>query len=207
MCLSCFVRILFCSSCLSAWCDIVVFRRPRTAVLERLAAGSGGKPPGTAAQVTPLKENKHVWCLSILKRSRSVWWGRKWCVLHWLGQLRFPRPKGWNPLRDLPLMWCSSHLLCALDQRLLLLCLPPWSERKDHLNLLLSLRLLAKGLEGKRLNLDRYLMRPFSSGTSTSAFSVAVVHSLSASIVGVTRLHSTMRVNSFTLKTVAWKAH
>ena len=43
------MRILFCSSCLSAWRDIVVFRRPRTAGLEKLAAGGGGKTPETAA--------------------------------------------------------------------------------------------------------------------------------------------------------------
>jgi hypothetical protein len=60
MCSSCFVRILFCSSCSSAWCDTVVFRRPRTAVFERSAAGSGGKPPGTAAQVTPLEGAMHA---------------------------------------------------------------------------------------------------------------------------------------------------
>ena len=42
MCSSCFVRILFCSSCSSVWRDIFVFRRPRTAVLEKLTAGSGG---------------------------------------------------------------------------------------------------------------------------------------------------------------------
>jgi hypothetical protein len=81
MCSSCFVRILFCSSCLSAWRDIVVFRRPRTAVLERSAAGSGGKPPGTAAQVTPHEGIMHVRCLSILKRSRSVSVGSKMMLL------------------------------------------------------------------------------------------------------------------------------
>ena len=45
--------------------------------------------------------------------------------------------------------------------------------------------------------------RPFSSGASNSATSVAVVHSRSASIVGVTRLQSAVRVNGFTSKTVA----
>ena len=41
----------------------MVFRRPSTAVLERSAAKGGGKPPGTAAQVTPPKGIMHAWCL------------------------------------------------------------------------------------------------------------------------------------------------
>ena len=72
MCLSCFVRILFCSSYSSAWHDILVFRRLRTAVLEISVAGSGGKPPRIAVQVTPLEGVMHAWCLSILKRSRLM---------------------------------------------------------------------------------------------------------------------------------------
>ena len=71
MCSSCFVRILFCSSCLSAWRKIVVFRRLRTAELERSAAGGGGKPPGTAAQGNPPEGIMQARCLSILKHSRS----------------------------------------------------------------------------------------------------------------------------------------
>ena len=81
MCSSCFVRIFFCSSCSSAWRDIVVFRRPRTAVFERSAAGRGGKPTGTAAQVTPLEGVMHAWCLSILKRSRSMSVGSKMMLI------------------------------------------------------------------------------------------------------------------------------
>jgi hypothetical protein len=71
MCSSCFVKILFCSTCLSAWHKIVVFRRLKTAELERSAAGGVGKPPGAAAQVNPPEGIMQAWCLSILKRSRS----------------------------------------------------------------------------------------------------------------------------------------
>jgi hypothetical protein len=46
-------------------------------VFERSAAGSGGKPPGTAAQVTPLDGTMHAWCLSVLKRSRLLLVGSK----------------------------------------------------------------------------------------------------------------------------------
>ena len=62
---------IMCSSCCSsAWCEIVVFRRLRTAELERSAAGGGGKPPRTAAQGNPPEGIMQAWCLSILKRSR-----------------------------------------------------------------------------------------------------------------------------------------
>ena len=44
---------------------------------------------------------------------------------------------------------------------------------------------------------------PFSSGASILATLVAVVHSQSASIFGVSRLHLTMRVKWSTSKTVA----
>ena len=46
-------------------------------------------------------------------------------------------------------------------------------------------------------------MRPFSLGASTSATSMAVVHSWRASIVGVTRLQSSMRVKGLTSRGVA----
>ena len=44
---------------------------------------------------------------------------------------------------------------------------------------------------------------PFSLGASTSATLMAVVHSRRASIVGVTRLHSAMRVKGLTSRAVA----
>ena len=81
LCSSCFVRISFCSSCLSSWRNIVVFRRPRTAVLERPAAGDEGKPPGTAAQVTPPKGIMHVWCLLVLEHSKLVSVGSKMMLI------------------------------------------------------------------------------------------------------------------------------
>ncbi len=43
---------------------------------------------------------------------------------------------------------------------------------------------------------------PFSLGASTLATSMAVVHSRRASIVGVTRLHSAMRVKGLTSRAV-----
>jgi len=46
-------------------------------VLESSAVGGGGKPPGTAAQVTPPEGIMHAWYLLILKRSRSVSVGSK----------------------------------------------------------------------------------------------------------------------------------
>ena len=50
-------------------------------MFERSAAGSGGKPLVTAAQVTPLEGAMHAWCLSVLKRSRSMSVGSKMMLI------------------------------------------------------------------------------------------------------------------------------
>ncbi len=83
ICLSCLESSLFYSSCLSAWREIVVFRRPRT--IKFLTAGGRGITPAAAAQGAVLGVEMHVWWCSILKHSKLLLFG---LIVNFISEMR-----------------------------------------------------------------------------------------------------------------------
>ena len=120
MCLSCFVRILFCSSCLSAWRNIVVFKSQGLLCWRDRQLEEDVNLPGLCMLGA-------VWLWNVLDWCRFGW---RWILLHWLCQFQCPRPNGRNHLHYWPLMWCSFCCSCALGQMLLPLHLQLWSGGK-----------------------------------------------------------------------------